>query len=254
MDNDSYVNDDVKTNKLEINGSAVLEVDLLKASYNATLEENGSTSLQNGNIPHKEGEPPPPPYNTVAENKSNAHVVAENGKGTSTTVVKKRVGTLQAISIVIGTMIGAGIFASTAPVFKCAKSTGLSIVVWGASGILCMFCSLSYLELATMFPKSGGEFLYLGKTYGEIPAFLYVYATVLIMKPATLSAVTLVSAEYIIQPFLNKPYFPMEDQVLITKVLAAFIFGKFIHNHHFIFFIIWKKNGISLVCEGFMIF
>ena len=123
-------------------------------------------------------------------------------------------------------MIGAGIFASTAPVFDNAKSVGLSLIVWGGSGILCMCCALCYLELGMMFPKSGGEFIYLGKAYGPIPAFLYAYTTTLVMKPATLSAVVLVSAQYIIEPFKKMEHFPEHDRILMTKLLAGFILGK----------------------------
>lgn len=69
--------------------------------------------------------------------------------------LKKTVGLIEGISLIVGIMIGSGIFASPRSVARNAKSVGMSLVVWGGCGLISIFGALSYLELGLMFQGSG---------------------------------------------------------------------------------------------------
>ena len=73
--------------------------------------------------------------------------------------LKKRVNLIAGISLIVGNMIGSGIFASPRSVARNTKSVGLSLIVWSGCGIIAIFGALSYIELGLMVRKSGRLFL-----------------------------------------------------------------------------------------------
>lgn len=161
----------------------------------------------------------------VPNEESRTEFTFETEKNEEKTKVKRTVGVFGAINIVVGTMIGSGIFASTAPVFTHASSIGLSLVIWLLSGMICVGAALCYAELGTMIPKSGGEFVYLREAYGEIPAFLFAFTNTLISKPAQITAIVMATANYVTTPFAALQHDP-ENQVLVAKILTAFFLGN----------------------------
>ena len=78
-----------------------------------------------------------------------------------------------AISLVVGTVIGTGVFLKTAVMTQQLGRPSLVLLAWLAAGLLSLAGALAYAELGAMFPHAGGEYVYLGKAYGEAPAFLY---------------------------------------------------------------------------------
>lgn len=144
--------------------------------------------------------------------------------GKNKTKVARTVGLVGGCSMLIGSMIGSGIFASTAPVFNHAGSIGLSLIVWVVSGLLAVGASLCYAELGTMIPKSGGEFPYLQEIYGNCPAFLMTFCNVLVLKPAQMAAISITTADYIVEPFVIFHHNP-EYRLIATKWIAAFSLG-----------------------------
>ena len=78
-----------------------------------------------------------------------------------------------AISLVVGTVIGTGVFLKTAVMSQQLGRPSLVMLAWLAAGLLSLAGALAYAELGAMFPHAGGEYVYLGKAYGEAPAFLY---------------------------------------------------------------------------------
>ena len=78
-----------------------------------------------------------------------------------------------AISLVVGTVIGTGVFLKTAVMTQQLGRPSLVMLAWLAAGLLSLAGALAYAELGAMFPHAGGEYVYLGKAYGEAPAFLY---------------------------------------------------------------------------------
>ncbi|MFN7944129.1 MAG: amino acid permease [Blastocatellia bacterium] len=78
-----------------------------------------------------------------------------------------------AIALVVGTVIGTGVFLKTAVMTQQLGSPTLVLLAWLAAGLLSLAGALAYAELGAMFPEAGGEYVYLSKAYGEAPAFFY---------------------------------------------------------------------------------
>ncbi|CAD5125696.1 DgyrCDS13902 [Dimorphilus gyrociliatus] len=126
--------------------------------------------------------------------------------------LKKRVGLVAGISLIVGTMIGSGIFISPKGVTRGSGSVGLSLISWSICGIISMFGALSLAELGTMIPKSGCEYAYLLECYGgkekyrsigRIPAFLFNWVSMLLIKPSSIAIISLTCAEYVMVPFFD---------------------------------------------------
>lgn len=132
--------------------------------------------------------------------------------------LKKEVSLINGIALVVGVIIGSGIFISPTGVLKRTGSVGMSLVIWAGCGFLALMGSLCYCEMGTMIPKSGAEYSYLKKAFGPLPAFLYSWTLALILRPASLSAVALTFARYVSQPF-----FPDCEisPIPVRKILAA---------------------------------
>ncbi|XP_077503474.1 L-type amino acid transporter sobremesa [Amblyomma americanum] len=124
--------------------------------------------------------------------------------------LKRRVGLLSGVALIVGTMIGSGIFVSPKGVLERSGSVGLSLIVWAGCGVLSLFGALSLAELGTMIHKSGGDFIYILTAFAgdppargglkPVPAFLHAWTTVLLLKPAGLGIMALSFAKYIVQP------------------------------------------------------
>ncbi|XP_077420023.1 b(0,+)-type amino acid transporter 1 isoform X1 [Vanacampus margaritifer] len=133
------------------------------------------------------------------------------------TVLHKEVGLISAICLIVGTMIGSGIFISPKAVLLYSGGVGPCLLIWTACGVLAMLGALCYAELGTMIPKSGGEYSYLMEAFGSPVAYLYSWTTVMVSKPSALSIITLSFAEY-----ASAPFFPeCSPPVIVTKGLAT---------------------------------
>src|SRR5688572_913130 len=76
-------------------------------------------------------------------------------------------------ALVIGTVIGTGVFLKTAPMAQGVGSPMLVMAAWVAAGLLSLAGALTYAELGAMMPHAGGEYVYLRRSYGELAAFLF---------------------------------------------------------------------------------
>jgi len=115
--------------------------------------------------------------------------------------LKKELGLLEGVAIILGIIIGSGIFVSPKGVLNYTGSVGMSLVVWTVCGLLSMIGALCYAELGTAIPKSGGDYAYINEGFGSLPAFLFLWAANLIFVPTTNAIMSLTFAKYVIQPF-----------------------------------------------------
>ncbi|XP_010616333.1 b(0,+)-type amino acid transporter 1 [Fukomys damarensis] len=113
----------------------------------------------------------------------------------------RQIGLGSAVSLVTGCMVGSGIFMSPQGVLVYMGSPGASLVVWALCGFLAMLGALCYAELGALFPEAGGEYAYILRTFGSLPAFLVIYMFVLVGRPAGVAALSLSLAEYALAPF-----------------------------------------------------
>lgn len=110
--------------------------------------------------------------------------------------MKKILGFWDSVAIVIGIVIGVGIFRVPAEVAKCIPSGGLIILAWFIGGIFSLLGAASYAELAALLPHTGGDYIYLRESYGKWCAFLYAWSGILIVRTGIIAAVAFIFAEY----------------------------------------------------------
>jgi len=138
--------------------------------------------------------------------------------------LQRSIGLLGCAALLVGTIIGSGIFASPRSVSNYAQSPGASLVIWAGCGILAMLASLSYCELGTMFPNaSGGEYHYLKEAFGDIPAFLYAYVQVLVVRPSQLAIIALTCGNYIIVAAQLDENTQMYSKIIAACVIAIIL-------------------------------
>src|SRR5512138_2908031 len=95
-----------------------------------------------------------------------------------------------ATAIVVGTIIGSGIFLVPAEMMQAVGSAKLVYLAWIVGGVLSLFGALTYAELGAMKPQAGGEYVYVRDAYGPLAGFLYGWAWFTIGKPASIASVT----------------------------------------------------------------
>lgn len=148
--------------------------------------------------------------------------------------LKRKVGLFSGVALIVGNMIGSGIFISPGGVLQRSGSVGLALVMWAACGLLAILGSLSYAELGTLIPKSGGEYSYLidglsplHPFWGPLPAFLYSWISVLLLRPTTFAVGCLSCASYTVYPILTSLGFCLDadKEDLLIKITAILYIG-----------------------------
>lgn len=137
---------------------------------------------------------------------------------------RKAIGYGAAISIVIGSIIGSGIFRKPATMAAQLSSPEWLIVVWVIAGLFSLFGALIYAEIGAMIPENGGTYVYFKKMYGDFTAFLYGWAAFSAINTASVSAIAFVFAAYA-NFFLHLPRLP--EAVELEWVLYIPYLGKF---------------------------
>lgn len=120
---------------------------------------------------------------------------------------KPTLGLLDSTMIVAGSMIGSGIFIVSADIARNVGSSGWLIAVWVITGFMTLTAALSYGELSAMFPKAGGQYVYLKEAFNPLAGFLYGWSFFTVIQTATIAAVGVAFskfAAYIIPAFSEK--------------------------------------------------
>ncbi|KPJ06456.1 Y+L amino acid transporter 2 [Papilio machaon] len=145
-------------------------------------------------------------------------------KGSSERVrLKKELSLLNGVAIIVGVIVGSGIFVSPSLALKNAGSKGMALIIWVLSGFLSMIGALCYAELGTMIPKSGGDYAYIGEAFGPLPAFLYLWVALFILVPTGNAITALTFAQNILQPLWPACQPPTDAVSLIAAVVTCFL-------------------------------
>ncbi|VDP89219.1 unnamed protein product [Echinostoma caproni] len=114
--------------------------------------------------------------------------------------MRKTIGLVNSITIIIGSMIGSGIFVSPTGIAENVRSFGASIVIWIGCGLFSMLGAYCYAELGTMIHRSGGDYAYHLEAFGPFMGFLRLWIEVMVARPATMAVIGMTFAKYILQP------------------------------------------------------
>jgi APA family basic amino acid/polyamine antiporter len=112
------------------------------------------------------------------------------------TEFKRGLGLFDATMVVVGSMIGSGIFIVSADMARLLGSPGWLLVAWLATGVLTVTAALSYGELAALMPRAGGQYVYLREAFSPLWGFLYGWALFAVIQTGTISAVGIAFAKF----------------------------------------------------------
>ncbi len=112
------------------------------------------------------------------------------------TSFRQSLGLLDATMLVAGSMIGSGIFIVSADISRNVGSAGWLILVWVITGFMTITAALSYGELSGMFPKAGGQYVYLREAYNPLTGFLYGWSLFAVIQTATIAAVAVAFSKF----------------------------------------------------------
>lgn len=126
-----------------------------------------------------------------------AHVIEERAATARDSGFVRAIGLFDGTMIVVGSMIGSGIFIVAAEISRQTGSAGGLLLTWIITGLLTVSAALSYGELAALFPNAGGQYVYLREAYSPLWGFLYGWTLFLVIQTGTIAAVAVGFARYL---------------------------------------------------------
>src|SRR5437773_3452019 len=138
----------------------------------------------------------------------------------------RAISRLDATALVVGSMIGSGIFIVSADILRQVHSPGLLLVTWLLSGVMTLLGALSYGELAAMFPKAGGQYVYLREGISPLFGYLYGWTLFVVIQTGTIAAVAVAFARFtsVLWPWLT-PDVPLGTTVHFPQPIGDIIVG-----------------------------
>jgi APA family basic amino acid/polyamine antiporter len=140
-----------------------------------------------------------------------------SGSGSSTTTLARRLGAFDATMIVMGGIVGSGIFINPYVVARQVHTAPLILASWAAGGLVALLGALIYAELAERRPELGGQYAYLRDAFHPSLAFLYGWALLLVMQSGGMAAVAVTFARY----FIELTHAPLSDWMIASATLAV---------------------------------
>src|SRR5580692_7506130 len=126
----------------------------------------------------------------------------------------RRLGLLGAVATLIGSTIGSGIFRSPASIADRLPGPLALIAVWTMGGVLALCGALTLAEVAGALPRTGGMYVFIRDGWGKLPAFLFGWTELVIIRAAALGAVATTFAEYTLRTLGYDPRMPPHDSTV----------------------------------------
>ncbi|MBL7998326.1 MAG: amino acid permease [Candidatus Kapabacteria bacterium] len=114
-----------------------------------------------------------------------------------------RLGFVTTVSVIVGTMIGSGIFKKSAPMALLLGSEYILITVWIVAGIITLLGALCNAEVASVFPSTGGQYVFFKKMYGDKVAYIYGWAIFTVIQTGSIASIAYIFSEYLISGYEN---------------------------------------------------
>ena len=133
---------------------------------------------------------------------------------------QRQLGLFDAVSIMVGIVIGVGIYESPARVAANVPGPTALLLVWALGGLLAFIGALCYAELATAYPRSGGDYVYLTRAFGSWVGFLYGWAELLVIRTGSIAAMAFVFSDYVTRLAPLGPRSPLLYAAIIVGLLS----------------------------------
>lgn len=174
----------------------------------------------------------------IIDNDANKSGTVENGNDTTITSDKAQNGDgeeggkvglqrnltlFNGINIIVGCIIGSGIFVSPKGIHEKAGSIGLSLVVWVLCGLFSAVGAYCYAELGTMIKRSGGDYAYITDAFGPFLGFMRLWIEAIVVRPCTMTIVALTFSAYMLSPFFKTCHIPMYSSELLAAALIVIL-------------------------------
>lgn len=134
---------------------------------------------------------------------------------------KRVLGAADAIALIVGIVIGAGIFRTPSLVAGNVESGGLMLTVWLVGGLVSLIGALCYAELTTTFPHTGGDYHFLMRAFGKRTAFLFAWARMSVIQTGSIALLSFIFGDYVTQIYSLGEYSPVIYAAIIVFVLTA---------------------------------
>ena len=169
--------------------------------------------------------------------------------------MKKTLSVLDAVALIVGIVVGVGIFKTPSLVAANTGSGFVFLVTWVLGGVISFVGALCYAELATAYPHPGGEYHYLTRAFGQRVGFLFAWARMTVIQTGSIAMLSFVLGDYLSRVFLLGPYSPalygtLSIVVLTTINIIGIREGKTVQN----LLTTVKVLGLLCVVTGGLIF
>ncbi|MFQ5778603.1 MAG: amino acid permease, partial [Terriglobia bacterium] len=167
----------------------------------------------------------------------------------SSTGLVRELRLVDSIAIVVGIVIGSGIFLVPSDIASVLASPASALLVWSVGGALSLFGALSLAELSAMYPGAGGVYTYLREAYGDRAGFLYTWSFLLMINTGSLSALAVAfgiySAQFLPLGAVGHKVVAVGVVLLLSGVNCLGVrAGKWVQN----IFTLAKVGGIAVMC------
>ncbi|XP_033100062.1 Y+L amino acid transporter 2-like [Anneissia japonica] len=143
----------------------------------------------------------------------------EDERSSDSVRLQRKITLLNGVTIIVGGIIGSGIFITPKSVLVHSGSVGVSLIVWTLAGLGSLVGALCYAELGTTIVKSGGDYAYIKEAWGPMLAFVFLWVNVLVLQPSLLAILALTFADYIVYPFYPDPTcHPPQTSLFLTAI------------------------------------
>lgn len=137
----------------------------------------------------------------TSEQMSRSYHMVQDASTKKEIKLKAKLSMMNGISIIVGSIIGAGIFVSPNGVFKEAGSVGMTFSIWILSGLFSAIGAYCYVELGLLIRKSGADYTYIYDGFGPFVGFVRLWVDCIIARPGIITIVALAYGEYVLKPF-----------------------------------------------------
>lgn len=137
--------------------------------------------------------------------------------------LKKNISSLTALTVLVGTVIGAGIFFKPTAVYSASGAPGVGLLAWLIAGLITIAGGLTVAEIGTLYPQTGGMMVHIEKVYGKLWGFLTGWAQMIVYFPANFAALAIIFATQVVS------LFGLENGALVPIAVSTAVFIAFVN-------------------------